>query len=135
MKTYFFSECLAHPPDDYLPDHLMAVALGCRGLWRDTSAWVTHAATLTGLLHDVGKGTCWFQEERMQKQAGKRALRTSQAASSAFIAWYVASAAPLEPEELNRFRLAIFTAILRHHGNLENHCERNSQFFQRHGKP
>jgi CRISPR-associated endonuclease/helicase Cas3 len=122
MKTYSFSECLAHPPDDFLSGHLTAVALGCRGLWRDSAAWVAHAATLTGLLHDVGKANSWFQE-RMQAKSSSRSLRSSHAVPSAFIAWHIASAAPLERDELNRFRLSIFTAILRHHGNLENSWE------------
>jgi len=119
MKIYSFSECLAHPPDDFLPDHLTAVASGCRGLWRDNFSWVAHAGTLTGLLHDVGKANSWFQE-RMQGKSNSRSIRSSHSVSSAFVAWYVASAVPLERDELNRFRLAVFTAILRHHGNLAN---------------
>ena len=131
MKTYSFSECLAHPPDDFLSGHLIAVALGCRGLWRDNFVWVAHAATLTGLLHDVGKANCWFQE-RMQGKSSSRSLRSSHAVPSAFIAWHVASSAPLEPDELNRFRLAVFTAILRHHGNLENSWEEEVSLWKQH---
>jgi len=100
----------------------MAVASGCRGLWRGNSAWGAHAATLAGLLHDVGKANCWFQE-RMQGKSSNRSLRSSHAVASAFIAWHIASSAPLERDELNRFRLAVFTAILRHHGNLEDSWE------------
>lgn len=131
MKTYSFSECLAHPPDDFLPGHLTAVALGCRELWRDSSAWVTHAATLAGLLHDLGKANRWFQK-RMEEKNSSRSLRSSHAVASAFIAWHIASAAPLEGDELNRFRLAIFTAILRHHGNLENSWEGEVSLWKQH---
>jgi len=131
MKTYSFSECLAHPPDDFLTGHLTAVALGCRGLWRNSSAWVAHAATLTGLLHDVGKANRWFQE-RMHGKNCNRSLRSSHAVPSAFIAWHVASSAPLERDELNRFRLAVFTAILRHHGNLEISWESEVSLWKQH---
>lgn len=119
MKTYSFSECLAHPPDDFLIGHLSSVASGCREMWRNRSAIVAHGATMAGLLHDLGKANYWFQE-RMQGKSASRTIRSSHAVPSAFIAWHIASTAPLERDELNRFRLAVFTAILKHHGNLED---------------
>ena len=122
MKTFSFSECLAHPPDDLLSGHLMAVASGCRELWRDDFSWVSIAAVLAGLLHDVGKATRCFQE-RMYGKSAARSRRSAHSAPSAFIAWHIASSAPLGQEDLSRFRLAVFTAILRHHGNLKDSWE------------
>lgn len=117
MKTYSFSECLAHPPDDFLTAHLSEVAQGCRSLWRITNAWETHAATLAGLLHDVGKANRWFQS-RMYGVTATRSSRSDHAAPSAFIAWHVANHSTLAEEEAKLFRLAVFVAVLRHHGNL-----------------
>ncbi|OHB72375.1 MAG: hypothetical protein A2W23_01560 [Planctomycetes bacterium RBG_16_43_13] len=119
---YSFSKCLAHPPDDYLIGHLLSVAQANRCLWGSVSGLFGHASVLAGLLHDVGKANRWFQD-RMYGNTDRKTPYSNHSLPSAMIGWYVASHASLAGKDLNRFKLSVFTAILRHHSDLQQPWE------------
>lgn len=115
---YSFSDCLAHQPNDYLKDHLKAVAKANQCIWeKDTGTLVT-AGIFAGLLHDLGKANRWFQDRINGKTKGKSSY-SNHSLLSAVIGWYLSSTIIVTGDELNRFRLSVFIAILRHHSNLK----------------
>ena len=115
---YFFSDCLAHPPDDYLKDHLEFVARANQRLWGKEGDTLAIAGILSGLLHDIGKANRWFQDRVNDKDNG-RSKYSNHSLPSAIIGWYISSAIKLNGQELNKLRLSVFVSILRHHTNLK----------------
>jgi CRISPR-associated endonuclease/helicase Cas3 len=112
MKPLPFSRTLAHPPNDLLAHHLERVAIRAyEAIAPSAQAETRLIALLAGLFHDIGKATFYFQHYLTTQ---KRTALTSHAASSATLAWWYTGemALPLW------IRLAIFIAILRHHGQL-----------------
>ncbi len=112
MKSYPFYKCLAHE-DDPLPKHLLRVAESSETAVLDAGEDIMNIAFLSGLLHDLGKATPYFQVDRLQKK--KKNRLTSHAECSACIAWKVTENLSLPLW----IRLSTLIAILRHHGNLE----------------
>ncbi|MBA7553893.1 hypothetical protein ES705_46497 [subsurface metagenome] len=118
MSLYSFSSCLAHPPNERLTDHLLFVAKGIEVLIGGSGCPYRDAAILTGLLHDVGKGTQWFQKRLTGEIKGKP-LESHHSELSAVIAWKVSEGLNISDEsEKNRQRLSLFLSILKHHSNL-----------------
>jgi CRISPR-associated endonuclease/helicase Cas3 len=115
---YSFSDCLAHPPDDYLKNHLKTVAMANQNIWRNGSNAFAVAGILSGLLHDIGKANSWFQDRVNGKDNG-RSKYSNHSLPSAIIGWYISSAIQLKGQELNKLRLSVFVSILRHHSNLK----------------
>lgn len=115
---YSFSDCLAHPPDDYLKTHLKAVAMVNQNIWRTEANAFAIAGILSGLLHDIGKANSWFQD-RVNGEDSGRSKYSNHSSPSAIISWYISSAINLHGQELNRVRLSVFVSILRHHSNLK----------------
>ncbi|MCL0107061.1 CRISPR-associated helicase Cas3' [Thermodesulfovibrionales bacterium] len=115
---YSFSDCLAHPPDDYLKDHLKSVAMANQRMWGKERDTLAIAGILSGLLHDIGKASRWFQDRVNGKDKGKSKY-SNHSLPSAIIGWYISSVINLNSQELNRARLSVFVSILRHHSNLK----------------
>lgn len=116
---YSFSDCLAHPPDDYLKDHLKSVARANQRMWGKERDTLAIAGILSGLLHDIGKANRWFQD-RVNGKDKRKSKYSNHSSSSAIISWYISSAINLDSQELNRVRLSVFVSILRHHSNLKD---------------
>jgi len=115
---YSFSDCLAHPPDDYLRDHLRSVATANQSIWGRNSSSFTIASILTDLVHDIGKANRWFQD-RVHGKTEKKSKHSNHSLLSAVMGWYLASAVNLVGDDLNWLRLSVFVSILRHHSNLK----------------
>lgn len=115
---YSFSDCLAHQPNDYLKDHLKSVAKANQCIWEKDTGTLATAGIFAGLLHDIGKANRWFQDRINGKTKGKSSY-SNHSLLSAVIGWYLSSTIILTGDELNRFRLSVFIAILRHHSNLK----------------
>lgn len=109
---YPFYECLAHEGDP-LHKHLLRVAESAKTAVADAGEDIRDIAFLSGLLHDVGKATPYFQIERLQKK--KKNRLTSHAECSACMAWKVTERLSLPLW----IRFSTLIAILRHHGNLD----------------
>jgi CRISPR-associated endonuclease/helicase Cas3 len=132
---YSFSECLAHPPDDYLKDHLKSVAVASRDVWGKQPSVAADTALLSGLLHDIGKAGKWFQDRINGTTKGKTAYSHHSMVSAVF-GWYVSSGVASRKEDVDRFRLSVFSAILRHHSDLRHPwAEEISLVKQRVGSP
>ena len=115
---YSFSDCLAHPPDDYLKDHLISVAVANQRIWGKARDKIAIAGILSGLLHDIGKANRWFQD-RVNGKDTRKSKYANHSSLSAIISWYISSAINLKGQELNKLRLTVFVSILRHHSNLK----------------
>lgn len=111
MKLYPFFECKAHEGDP-LPQHLLRVAESAETAVADAGKDIRDIAFLSGLLHDLGKATPYFQIERLQKK--KKNRLTSHAECSACVAWKITEEISLPLS----MRLSTLISILRHHGNL-----------------
>ncbi len=113
MKPSAFSECLAHPPADYLPAHLLRVAqTAAASIAPGAHPAARDIAFVAGLFHDIGKATSYFQVIRLQQNRKKDI--TSHAQSGAVLSWWYT-------EQLDWplwQRLAVFNAVIRHHGAL-----------------
>jgi CRISPR-associated endonuclease/helicase Cas3 len=112
MKPWPFSETFAHPGDP-LPVHLQRVAERAASCIAPTArAEIRTIAFVSGLFHDIGKATPFFQE-RLFGNRPKSEI-TSHAKSGAALAWWYTGEIGAAPA----VRLAVFLAVLRHHGAL-----------------
>ncbi|MDM8557485.1 CRISPR-associated helicase Cas3' [Candidatus Parabeggiatoa sp. HSG14] len=112
MKPLPFFQTFAHP-NDLLHNHLERVAMRTvDSIAPSAKHEVRLIAFLAGLFHDIGKGTPYFQEYLLKTK--KRTKLTPHAKSSAVLSWWYTEAMELPLW----VRLAVFIAILRHHGAL-----------------
>lgn len=118
MKTLSFFDCLAHQ-DDPLTDHLLSVAKAAKAACPADNVALANAAFLTGLLHDTGKANPWFQKKLLNHET-THSQRASHSPTSAVIAWHISSNLPIANQDKDRYRLFIFSAIRKHHGNLDD---------------
>jgi CRISPR-associated endonuclease/helicase Cas3 len=107
-----FSETYAHPVDP-LPEHLLRVAERAEATVREANGETRLIAYLAGLFHDVGKATPYFQEYLLRTH--RKTALTPHAKSSAALSWWFTGALGLA----RWVRLAVFLAVLRHHGRLD----------------
>lgn len=116
MKPLPFSETLAHPGDP-LSDHLSRVAREAAATLAGTSESLRLQAVLTGLCHDLGKATSYFQEWRLKQ--GRKETLTQHSKLSSLLFWWFTQGLCLEDQQAYlRLRLGGLVAILRHHGDL-----------------
>lgn len=119
MKRLLFSDTFAHPGDP-LPVHLERVAVrSAAGVAPSARPEVSLIAFLGGLFHDIGKATPYFQDYLLRTQ--RRTALTPHAKSGAVLSWWCTGVLGLPLWQ----RLAVFLAVLRHHGILN--CESWSQ--------
>ena len=111
MKLLPFSQTLAHP-NDSLPEHLWRVADRAGNLIAPKSE-LGLIAFVAGLFHDIGKATPYFQDYLLRTK--RRTQYTPHAKIGAVLSWWYTG----EMELPVWIRLAIFLAILRHHGQLK----------------
>ena len=119
MTKYCFSECLAHPPDDFLQTHLKEVAKGVNQLWKGSRSLPTQAALLAALVHDLGKATFWFQERVQPGRKGEKSELSNHSFVSAIIGWLISQSVQA-PDQTTayQFQLSVITSVMKHHGNL-----------------
>lgn len=119
MKPLPFSDTFAHP-GDLLPVHLERVAArSAASVAPSARPEVSRIAFLAGLFHDIGKATPYFQDYLLRTQ--RRTALTPHAKSGAVLSWWCTGTLGLALWQ----RLAVFLAVLRHHGALN--CESWSQ--------
>ncbi|MEZ5582071.1 MAG: CRISPR-associated endonuclease Cas3'' [Candidatus Competibacteraceae bacterium] len=112
MRLLPFSNTLAHP-DDPLPVHLERVAQrAAASIAPSATLEIRRIAFLAGLFHDIGKATPYFQAYLAHKR--KKSALTSHAKSGAVLSWWYSGELRLDLW----LRLAVFIAVLRHHGAL-----------------
>ncbi|MCP5421234.1 MAG: CRISPR-associated helicase Cas3' [Gammaproteobacteria bacterium] len=112
MKPLPFSSTFAHPGDP-LPVHLERVAQrAAASIAPSAQPEVRRIAFLAGLFHDIGKATPFFQTYLLKTK--KKTALTPHAKSGAVLAWWYTGVLDLALWE----RLAVFIAVLRHHGPL-----------------
>jgi CRISPR-associated endonuclease/helicase Cas3 len=119
MKRFLFYECIAHE-NDPLPDHLRRVANEAISNVSEAAGEIQWIAFLSGLLHDIGKATPYFQIDRLKKK--KKNSMTSHSECSASVGWGITGILNLPLW----IRYSVFIAILRHHGNLAFDCWENA---------
>ncbi|HHD64873.1 MAG TPA: CRISPR-associated helicase Cas3' [Desulfobulbaceae bacterium] len=116
MKPLHFSETLAHP-GDLLVDHLVRVAREGSATLAGAPEPVRLLTIITGLCHDLGKATIFFQEWRLKQ--GRKEPLTNHSGLSALLFWWFSQGLCFEDKEVFwRLRLGGLIAILRHHGDL-----------------
>lgn len=112
MKPLPFSETFAHPGDP-LPVHLERVAVrAAAAIAPAARPEVSVIAFLAGLFHDLGKATPFFQDYLLRTH--RRTALSSHAKSGAVLSWWCTGQLGLPLWQ----RLAVFLAVLRHHGAL-----------------
>ncbi len=107
-----FYKCQAHP-GDALNQHLLRVAQRAAASIAPTARpEIARIAFIAGLFHDLGKATPWFQQY-LNGQARRSAL-THHGELGAILSWWYSAQldGPLWQ------RLAVFSAVRRHHGAL-----------------
>lgn len=111
MKQFPFYETRAHD-NDPLVVHLEQVANRAADSVSAATSDVRLIAFISGLFHDIGKATPFFQVDRLEKQ--RKTMLTTHAKCGAAIAWWFTGLIALPVW----IRLSIFISILKHHGNL-----------------
>ena len=120
MRPLPFSSTYAHP-DDLLPLHLERVAQrASASIAPSARSEVRLIAFLAGLFHDIGKATPYFQDYLLR--TGRRTRLTPHAKSGAVLSWWYSG----ELKLALWVRLAVFIAVLRHHGALNYDSWRQS---------
>jgi CRISPR-associated endonuclease/helicase Cas3 len=112
MKPLPFSQTLAHL-NDPLPEHLWRVAERARNaIAPSAQSELGLIAFVAGLFHDIGKATPYFQAYLLKTK--RKTQYTPHAKMGAVLSWWYTGEMALPVW----IRLAIFLAILRHHGHL-----------------
>lgn len=107
-----FSECEAHP-GDALAAHLERVAeRAALSIATGARPEIAAIAFVAGLFHDLGKATPWFQ--RYLRGTGRRSALSHHGELGALLAWWYSA----ELDWTLWQRLALFSAVRRHHGAL-----------------
>jgi CRISPR-associated endonuclease/helicase Cas3 len=110
-----FSKCEAHP-GDALAAHLERVAeRAASSIAPGARPEIAAIAFVAGLFHDLGKATPWFQ--RYLRGTGRRSALTHHGELGALLAWWYSA----ELDWPLWQRLAVFSAVRRHHGALRIH--------------
>lgn len=113
VKVCYFSSCYAHP-GDLLAAHLQRVAEQARNsIAPSADLTVRDIGWLAGLLHDLGKATPFFQQYLLQTH--RRTPLTPHAQLGALCAWWASGRLDWPLWQ----RLALFAAVLHHHGRLK----------------
>ena len=113
MKPLPFCQTYAHP-DDPLPLHLERVAQrAAAAIAPPAVAAARRVAFIAGLFHDIGKATPYFQNYLLKTK--RKTNLTPHAKSGAVLSWWYTGELGLELG----LRLAVFIAVLRHHGALD----------------
>lgn len=115
MKSLPFSNTLAHP-DDPLPAHLERVGQCAVNNMQPCNREIRMTALLSGILHDIGKSTFYFQDYMLRTQ--RKSELTRHAPVGAILSWWITDQLDLLKEDRDRIRLGTFLAVLRHHGRL-----------------
>ncbi len=105
-----FQKAEAHP-GGLLTVHLEQAAAQAAESVASAGAWVRMVAVLSALFHDLGKATVYFQ--RLLTDKVKTRL-SSHSPAGAALSWWLTERFGLDPKA----RVAVFTAILQHHGGL-----------------
>jgi len=111
-----FSKCLSHP-NELLIDHLSGVSKSAIRNAEGTTDRIEKAVLLMGLMHDVGKGTRWFQE-RISGKTREKDRRSHHAQLSTLFANHVISNLPLSKEEKEWLKYTVSIGIAKHHSNI-----------------
>lgn len=122
MKLLPFSTTLAHPPHDLLSEHLLRVAQQAQNSIANGVQRAKEMAFISGLFHDIGKATYYFQVDRLKNN--KKCDLTRHSEIGAILSWWYT--AQLKNWELWQ-RIAVFNAIHRHHSPFNS--ESWEQFF------
>ena len=115
MKPLPFFETFAHP-NDLLCNHLERVGQLTADNVASLSIEVRMTAVLSGLFHDIGKATRYFQEYLLH--GGKKSSFTSHAPIGSILACHLVDYIDLPMGIQDRVKLGVFLSILRHHGRL-----------------
>lgn len=112
ITVWRFSECEAHSGDP-LPLHLERVAeRAAASIAPGARAEIAAIAFVAGLFHDLGKATPWFQG--YLNGTGRRSALSHHGELGALLAWWYSA----ELDWALWQRLALFSAVRRHHGAL-----------------
>ncbi len=114
MKLLPFSETLAHQ-NDPLAKHLLRVAEQASNSILSTNKKAKEIAFMSGLFHDIGKASFYFQEHLKEAKQSKPNKLTNHSEISATLAWWYVSQLNWDLWE----QIAVFNAIHRHHSALK----------------
>lgn len=136
------SDLLSHP-DRLLVDHLRDVGTNARNAVAQTSfgselfdaGVFTAIAYITGICHDFGKATTWFQDYIRNPEKGHKDTRAYHAFVSSLFTYYVALKVlekefpQISPSDRDRLSYIAYYVVYYHHGDLANLDENYSIAF------
>lgn len=115
MTPFPFSETEAHPGDP-LPAHLERVGERAANNLSSCSDEVCLMARISGLFHDIGKSTRFFQDYMLRTK--RRTSLTPHSPVGAVLSWYFSKSLDVSDGMRKRIQLGTFLSVLRHHGRL-----------------